>query len=100
MYRNLTPIERWLSVTEPASQIIPTFAAYILQASPCMLTEDLFLEQEIPKTLRQLTVMKSLNLDKNQIRSVPPEILQGCSLLQALNLHSNPISPQVGFLSL
>lgn len=40
-------------------------------------------------------MLKTLNLDKNQIRQIPAAVLQGCSLLQALSLHSNPISAQV-----
>ena len=52
-------------------------------------------EQEIPSTLGQMKSLKSLNLDKNQIRRVPGDVLQGCILLQALSLHSNPITAQV-----
>lgn len=54
-----------------------------------------FHSQEIPSTIGQLKLLKSLNLDKNQIRRIPGDVLQGCDLLQTLSLHSNPITAQV-----
>lgn len=48
---------------------------------------------ELPPQLGGLTRLKTLQLDNNGVSGVPPELLHGCSALQTLSLHGNPIKP-------
>jgi hypothetical protein len=52
--------------------------------------------QAIPPTLGSLRQLKTLQLDNNRIRAIPPTILAECTSLQTLSLHGNPITAQVG----
>lgn len=49
--------------------------------------------QAIPPSWGSLKDLKILNLDANHVSDVPVEVLQDCSALQTLCLHSNPIVP-------
>ena len=51
--------------------------------------------QDLPPSLGKLKKLRSLNLDKNHVAHMPPEILKGCGALQTLSLHSNPINAEV-----
>ena len=51
--------------------------------------------QAVPASLGQLKRLKMLNLNVNQITSVPTEVLTGCRALHTLLLHFNPITAQV-----
>ena len=51
--------------------------------------------QDLPVSLGKLEKLRSLNLDKNHVTNMPPEILKGCGALQTLSLHSNPINAEV-----
>jgi hypothetical protein len=47
----------------------------------------------LPASLGSLSKLKVLQADANSIAAVPGELLQGCSALHTLSLHSNPITP-------
>jgi hypothetical protein len=47
----------------------------------------------LPASLGSLSKLKVLQADANSIATVPGELLQGCSALHTLSLHSNPITP-------
>lgn len=55
---------------------------------------DNYLE-DIPEGFGQLRKLRTLALDNNRISRVPTAVLKGCIALQTLQLHSNPITPQV-----
>lgn len=47
----------------------------------------------LPAALGSLSKLKVLQADTNSIAAVPGQLLQGCSALHTLSLHSNPITP-------
>jgi Leucine-rich repeat (LRR) protein len=47
----------------------------------------------LPAALGSLSKLKVLQADSNSIAAVPGQLLQGCSTLHTLSLHSNPITP-------
>ena len=55
----------------------------------------IMLLQAVPETLRKLKKVRAINLDRNRISAIPPDILRGCAMLQTLSLHLNPITPEV-----
>lgn len=50
--------------------------------------------QTIPASLSSLKNLKSLNLDGNRVRAIPPPVLADCAALHTLSLHGNPITIQ------
>lgn len=48
--------------------------------------------KSIPASWSQISFLKRLLLDSNQLKDFPSEILQKCSQLQTLSLHSNEIT--------
>lgn len=51
--------------------------------------------EQVPQEFMHLTQLIALNLEDNQLKDFPNEILQGCSELVTLRLRSNPISMQL-----
>lgn len=56
--------------------------------------------QAIPASLGQLQMLEVLNCNDNEISSIPSEVLTGCHAMHTLELHANPISPQVSTVAL
>lgn len=50
--------------------------------------------QELPELLGRLRNLKVLAADQNRISKVSPAIFRGCSSLQTLALHENPMTMQ------
>ena len=50
------------------------------------------LAQELPESLGKLRNLKVLAADQNRIFKVSPAIFRGCSSLQTLALHENPMT--------
>ena len=48
--------------------------------------------QELPESLGRLRNLKVLAADQNRISRVSPVIFRGCSSLQTLSLHANPMT--------
>ena len=55
----------------------------------------LALDQELPESLGRLSRLKVLAADQNRIASVAPALFKGCTSLQTLALHENPITIEV-----
>lgn len=78
-------------------------AASTLVAAACCSTLTFGAPQELdvsrnrlnslPAVLGALDKLKVIQADSNSISSIPQELLQGCSMLHTLSLHSNPITP-------
>lgn len=51
--------------------------------------------EQVPTEFMHLSQLIALNLDDNQLKDFPNEILQGCSEMVTLRLRSNPISMQL-----
>ena len=49
----------------------------------------------IPPSFSALKKLRVLQLDNNKISKLPEALLTGCSSLQSLSLHGNPITPDV-----
>ena len=52
-------------------------------------------DQELPESLGSLSRLKMLAADQNRIASVAPALFKGCTSLQTLALHENPITIEV-----
>lgn len=46
----------------------------------------------LPEAFSTLSKLKILRLDRNLVASVPPLVLQRCTMLSTLGLHDNPIT--------
>ncbi|CAA3032321.1 plant intracellular Ras-group-related LRR 7 [Olea europaea subsp. europaea] len=47
--------------------------------------------EELPASVCNLVHLKSLSLNNNNVRQVPPDLLKECKSLQNISLHGNPI---------
>jgi hypothetical protein len=85
-----------------AACLLPAYLPFVLNmfhmsCSACAALQELDVSSNqlssLPPTLGSLSKLKVLQADSNNIAAVPGQLLQGCSALHTLSLHSNPITP-------